>query len=76
MLAIRSLECLPRTAQRPPKGAGWIHEVKHDGFRIIARRDAKGVRLFTRNGYDFTGRFPKIVDAIATPGKVLGEDDE
>jgi bifunctional non-homologous end joining protein LigD len=57
---------LPRTAQRPPKGAGWIHEVKHDGFRIIARRDAKGVRLFTRNGYDFTARFPKIVDAVAS----------
>ena len=60
------LPCLPRTAQRPPKGAGWIHEVKHDGFRIIARRDAKGVRLFTRNGYDFTARFPKIVDAVAS----------
>jgi bifunctional non-homologous end joining protein LigD len=60
------LPCLPRTAQQPPKGAGWIHEVKHDGFRIIARRDAKGVRLFTRNGYDFTARFPKIVDAVAS----------
>ena len=60
------LPCLPRTAQRPPKGAGWIQEVKHDGFRIIARRDAKGVRLFTRNGYDFTARFPKIVDAVAS----------
>ena len=44
------LPCLPRPAQQPPKGAGWIHEIKHDGFRIIARRDAKGVRLFTRNG--------------------------
>ena len=60
------LPCLPRPAQQPPKGAGWIHEIKHDGFRIIARRDAKGVRLFTRNGYDFTARFPKIVDAIAS----------
>jgi bifunctional non-homologous end joining protein LigD len=60
------LPCLPRSAQQPPKGPGWIHEIKHDGFRIIARRDAKGVRLFTRNGYDFTARFPKIVDAIAS----------
>src|SRR6185312_14244907 len=58
------LPCLPRTAQRPPKGAGWIHEVKHDGFRIIARSDKDGVRLFTRNGYDFTARFPKIAAAI------------
>src|SRR6476619_1956883 len=60
------LPCLPRPAQQPPKGAGWIHEIKHDGFRIIARRDAKGVRLFTRNGYDFTARFPKIADAISS----------
>ena len=60
------LPCLPRSAQQPPKGPGWIHEIKHDGFRIIARRDAKGVRLFTRNGYDFTARFPKVVDAIAS----------
>ena len=60
------LPCLPRPAQQPPKGPGWIHEIKHDGFRIIARRDAKGVRLFSRNGYDFTARFPKIVDAIAS----------
>jgi bifunctional non-homologous end joining protein LigD len=54
----------PLLASISPKvveGAGWIHEIKHDGFRIIARRDAKSVRLLTRNGYDFTARFPKIV---------------
>jgi ATP-dependent DNA ligase len=53
--------CLPRKAKSPPSGTGWIHEIKHDGFRILARRDAKGVRLFTRNGYDFTARFPKTL---------------
>jgi bifunctional non-homologous end joining protein LigD len=58
--------CLPRPAAQPPAGPGWIHEIKHDGFRIIARRDAKGVRLFTRNGYDFTARFPKIAEAAAS----------
>ena len=57
---------LPSPAKAPPSGPGWIHEIKHDGFRIIARRDANGVRLFTRNGYDFTARFPKIVDAVAS----------
>ena len=61
-LSFRPFEpCLPRPAKEPPAGAGWIHEIKHDGFRIIARRDANAVRLFTRNGYDFTARFPKIV---------------
>ena len=58
--------CLPRPTKEPPAGPGWIHEIKHDGFRILARRDAKGVRLFTRNGYDFTTRFPKIIDAVAS----------
>ena len=58
--------CLPRPAKEPPAGPGWIYEIKHDGFRIIAQPDAKGVRLFTRNGYDFTARFPKIVEAVAS----------
>jgi len=31
--------CLPRLAQQPPAGTGWIHEIKHDGFRILAHRD-------------------------------------
>ena len=66
-LSFRPFEpCLPRPAKEPPAEAGWIHEIKHDGFRIIARRDANAVRLFTRNGYDFTARFPKIVDAVAS----------
>ena len=41
------------------------HEIKHDGFRIVARREGNRVRLFTRNGYDFTARFPKIAAAVA-----------
>jgi len=56
--------CLPSPAKAPPSGPGWIHEIKHDGFRILARRDSAGVRLFTRNGNDFTARFPLAVDAI------------
>jgi ATP-dependent DNA ligase len=56
--------CLPRPAKEPPAGPGWIHEIKHDGFRILARRDARGIRLYTRNGYNFADRFPRIVEAI------------
>ena len=60
-----SLEpCLPRPAKEPPAGPGWIHEIKHDGFRILARRDKDRVRLATRNGSDFTARYPKIVTAV------------
>jgi bifunctional non-homologous end joining protein LigD len=56
--------CLPSPAKAPPSGPGWIHEIKHDGFRILARRDGAGVRLITRHGTDFTSRFPLAVDAI------------
>jgi bifunctional non-homologous end joining protein LigD len=56
--------CLPYPAKAPPSGPGWIHEIKHDGFRILARRDSAGVRLLTRHGNDFTSRFPLAVDAV------------
>jgi len=50
--------CLPSPAKAQPSGPGWIHEIKHDGFRILARRDSAGVRLITRAGNDFSSRFP------------------
>jgi bifunctional non-homologous end joining protein LigD len=43
---------------RHQAGQDWLHEIKHDGFRIMARREAAGVRPFTRNCHDFAGRFP------------------
>ncbi|MGA8697673.1 MAG: DNA ligase [Xanthobacteraceae bacterium] len=57
--------CLPSPAKRPPAGSNWLHEIKHDGFRIMARRDNSDVRLYARNGYDFAGRFPQIVEAVS-----------
>jgi ATP-dependent DNA ligase len=56
--------CLPTPAKKPPSGPDWIHEIKHDGFRIMARRDSAGVRLITRNGHDFSPRFPLIAHAV------------
>jgi bifunctional non-homologous end joining protein LigD len=56
--------CLPSPAERPPSGPGWIHEIKHDGYRLMACRDAAGVRLLTRNGHDWASRFPLIVEAV------------
>ncbi len=57
--------CLPRPATQPPAGPGWIHEIKHDGFRILAERDASGVTLHTRRGFDFADRFPLAAAAVA-----------
>jgi len=56
--------CLPSPAKAPPSGPGWLHEIKHDGFRILAQRDSAGVRLFTRAGNDFSDRFPFIATAV------------
>jgi bifunctional non-homologous end joining protein LigD len=56
--------CLPRPAKEPLSGPGWLHEIKHDGFRIVAQKEADKIRLITRNGYDFTERYPLIVDAV------------
>ena len=57
--------CLPTKADTLPSGGLWLHEIKHDGFRIIARKDGERVRLYSRPGNDFTRRFPLIVETLA-----------
>jgi bifunctional non-homologous end joining protein LigD len=56
--------CLPSSADRPPSGSNWIHEIKHDGYRLMARRDPVGIRLITRRGNDWSARFPLVVEAV------------
>jgi bifunctional non-homologous end joining protein LigD len=60
--------CLPSPAERPPSGQGWLHEIKLDGFRLMARRDAAGVWLLIRNGIDWTARYPSIASAVVKLG--------
>jgi len=60
----RAKPCLPSSADKPPSGANWIHEIKHDGFRLMARRDSVGIRLITRRGNDWSDRFPLVVEAV------------
>jgi bifunctional non-homologous end joining protein LigD len=57
--------CLPTKADTLPSGGLWIHEIKHDGFRIVARKDGAQVRLYSRPGNDLTSRFPLIVETLA-----------
>jgi hypothetical protein len=45
---------------------GWLHEVKHDGYRIIARKDGSRVTLWSRYGTNFTDRLPKIAEAVCS----------
>jgi bifunctional non-homologous end joining protein LigD len=63
---------LPRTqplalaavTETPPEGDEWLHEIKHDGYRIVARLDEGDVRLISRNGKDWTKEFPQIARAL------------
>src|SRR5436305_11148501 len=57
--------CLPTVRSKPPAGPDWIHEVKHDGYRVMVRREEKRVRTFTRRGHDWTHRFAELAEAIA-----------
>jgi bifunctional non-homologous end joining protein LigD len=65
--------CLPSAAEHPPSGPGWLHEIKHDGFRLVARRDAVGVRLFTRNGVDWSSLVQEISALKARSCLIDGE---
>ena len=59
------LPCRPTVAAQPPSGAGWVHELKHDGYRLqIHVRDGR-VRLYTMNGADWSKRYPRIVEEAA-----------
>jgi ATP-dependent DNA ligase len=53
-ITLRALHSYPR--HKGPSHPDWIHEVKQDGYRLIVSRDGDRVRLFTRNGYDWTSR--------------------
>ncbi len=57
--------CLPGKTDKLPSGSGWLHEIKHDGFRVIARKTGIQVRLYSRPGNDLTYRFPLIVETLA-----------
>jgi bifunctional non-homologous end joining protein LigD len=56
--------CLPIASERCKSGPAWVHEIKHDGYRLIARRTGHRVRLYTRRGYIWTDRYPCIIEAL------------
>jgi bifunctional non-homologous end joining protein LigD len=59
--------CLPTKTDKLPSGGLWLHEIKHDGFRVIARKDGDRVRLYSRPGNDLARRF-QIDKAKSGPG--------
>jgi bifunctional non-homologous end joining protein LigD len=57
--------CQPIGVPKPPSGAGCLHEIKLDGFRLMALRRGVGGRLLTRNGNDWTDCYRLVADERA-----------
>src|SRR5258706_7785225 len=55
---------LATLVERPPEGDGWLHELKHDGYRILARVEHHRAQLFSRNAHDWTEKFPTVAEAL------------
>ena len=58
------LPAQPTLVAKPPAGPEWIHEVKHDGYRLLALKSAGRVVLRSRHGTDFTDKLPRIAAAV------------
>jgi bifunctional non-homologous end joining protein LigD len=62
--------CNPTRAATPPDGDGWLHEPKLDGYRLQVVKSGRAVRLYSRNGYDWTKRLAALAEALAgTPSR-------
>jgi len=55
---------LASLTEKPPTGAKWVHEIKHDGYRLQARIDGTKIKLLTRKSLDWTDRFNRIAKAL------------
>jgi bifunctional non-homologous end joining protein LigD len=56
---------LTKLVKQPPAGDDWLHEIKHDGYRIVAYLNRGSVRLIIRGGHNWTNRFPDVAREIA-----------
>src|SRR5262245_55623102 len=69
--------CSPIRAKEVPAGEGWLHEVKFDGYRVQAHKIGSRVVVFSRNGHDFTERFPSVAQLLhELPAKAAVLDGE
>lgn len=57
----------PEQSKCRPATPDWLHEIKLDGYRLIVQRDGDRVRLFTRNGYDWSHRYPDCCHCCGVP---------
>ena len=55
--------CIPTRGIKVPSSPDWLHEIKHDGYRMMVIREDDSVRLITRGGYDWSKLYPWIVES-------------
>jgi bifunctional non-homologous end joining protein LigD len=53
----------PVLSAEPPTGSGWIHEIKHDGFRTLIGFSGRNIRAFTRSGLDWSDKYQRVIEA-------------
>jgi bifunctional non-homologous end joining protein LigD len=56
---------LTQLVDEAPDGDGWLHEIKYDDYRMMARLDRGAVKLLTRTGLNWTRKYPAIAKAVA-----------
>jgi bifunctional non-homologous end joining protein LigD len=64
--------CLPTISQTVPSGSEWAYQIKHDGFRFLAVRQGKRVRIYSRGGHDWSKQLPTITKALHALPVALG----
>jgi len=57
--------CLPVLGRAPPKGPDWVHQLKMDGYRCLVGKVGQRVRLYSRNGTEWSDRLPGVAEAFA-----------
>src|ERR1700752_86262 len=57
---------LTRLVDEAPAGAGWVHEIKYDGYRMHARIDGSDIKLLTRTGLDWSHRYRRTIEALGS----------
>ena len=73
MIGMHFIEpCLPTISRTVPTGPQWAYEIKPDGFRFLAVRQGKQVRIYSRGGHDWSKQLPAIADALHGPASALG----
>src|SRR5262245_59957625 len=57
--------CLPVLGRAPQKGADWVHQLKLDGYRCLVAKIGQRVRLYSKNGTEWSDRLPGLAEAFA-----------